>query len=173
LKHGEARGRFWRMLAPRWAHQPLSGAGAALHGGRWNERGRPALYMSETYLTAIAEYEQDLGIRPGTLVAYDVAIGPIVDLCDKATLGQYSIAETALRSPWKEILLVENRRPPSWDIAERLIEDGAAGIRVPSVRIAGANLVLWSWNEGDVTDVVALDPLGDLPVDQRSWRPSP
>lgn len=54
------------MLAPKWAHRPLSSEGAALRGGRWNEPGRQALYMSEDFVTAVAEYEQDLGIRPGT-----------------------------------------------------------------------------------------------------------
>ena len=48
-------GRFWRMLAPKWAHAPLSGAGAAARGGRCNEPGMPALYMSERFETAVAE----------------------------------------------------------------------------------------------------------------------
>ena len=61
------RRRFWRMLAPRWSHKPLSGQGAARCGGRCNVPGQPALYMSEGFATAITEYEQDLGVRPGTL----------------------------------------------------------------------------------------------------------
>ena len=70
------------MLAPKWAHDPLSGAGAASRGGRHNEPGMAALYMSEQFATAIAEYEQDLGIRPGMLCAYDVTADQVVDLCD-------------------------------------------------------------------------------------------
>ncbi|WP_439546652.1 RES domain-containing protein [Sandarakinorhabdus sp.] len=37
---------FHRYLTPRWSHAPLSGAGAALHGGRFNRPGVPALYLS-------------------------------------------------------------------------------------------------------------------------------
>ena len=41
-------------------------------GGRFNAAGHPAVYMSDDFATAVAEYEQDLGIRPGTLCAYEV-----------------------------------------------------------------------------------------------------
>jgi hypothetical protein len=58
-------------LAPKWAHDPLNGAGRNCAADGSNS---PAcqLYMSEEFSTAVAEYEQDLGIRPGTLCAYDV-----------------------------------------------------------------------------------------------------
>lgn len=165
-----AAGRFWRMLAPRWAHRPLSGEGAARHGGRFNERGRPALYMSEAFVTAIAEYEQDLGIRPGTLCAYDVDVGAVADLCDPAAREALGVAAAVLACPWKQILLVEKARPPTWDLAERLARQGFAGLRVPSVRDPqGVNLVLWSWNDAPDRRVAALDPLGDLPMNQAAW----
>jgi RES domain-containing protein len=155
------------MLAPKWAHDPLSGAGAAARGGRFNEPGMPALYMSEQFATAISEYEQDLGIRPGTLCAYDVDITAIVDLCDAVVPG---ISRDDLRCPWKQIAFVAKSRPPTWDIARRLFDAGAAGIRVASVQpVNGANLVVWRWNDAAGRTVVALDPLGDLPKDQRSW----
>jgi len=79
--HVAVRGRFWRMLAPRWAFDPLSGAGAARAGGRWNAPGQAALYLSNSHATAIAEYQQDLP-RPGTLTAYDVDAQAILDLAD-------------------------------------------------------------------------------------------
>jgi RES domain-containing protein len=166
------KGQFWRMLAPRWSHLPLSGDGAAKHGGRWNPPGTAALYMSETLTTAIAEYEQDLGIRPGTLCAYEVSASPIADLTAPATLEKLAVTHADLLTPWKQVLLVERRRPSTWDIAERLIASGVCGVRVPSARAAGANLVLWRWNLDRKCRVKALDPLGDLPKDQRSWRES-
>jgi RES domain-containing protein len=163
------RGRFWRMLAPKWAHDPLNGAGAATRGGRHNEPGMPALYMSEQFATAIAEYEQDLGIRPGTLCAYDADVAGVVDLCDAGTRAAAGIDLDALRCPWKKIAFVDRSRPPTWDIAKRLFDAGAAGIRVPSVQpVGGANLVLWRWNDAPGSHVVALDPLGDLPKNQSS-----
>ena len=165
--------RHWRMLSPRWSHQPLSGEGAAKHGGRWNAPGILTLYMSETFTTAVAEYEQDLGIRPGTLCAYEVEAERIVDLTDAATLRAAAIDPAVLACPWKRIALIERKRPPSWDLADHLLALDVAGVRVPSVRARGANLVLWRWNAGpDSPRVAALDPLGDLPLDQRSWAAS-
>jgi RES domain-containing protein len=161
------------MLSPRWSHRPLSGEGAAKHGGRYNAPGGPALYMSEAFATAIAEYEQDLGIRPGTLCAYDVETEGIVDLTDATALRAAGAEASDFRSAWKRIALVEKRRPPTWDLADRLIADGIVGIRVPSVRARAANLVLWRWNAGPGSaQVAALDPIGDLPLDESSWRTS-
>jgi len=162
--------RYWRMLAPRWSSEPLSGGGAARHGGRFNAQGMPALYMSEGFTTAIAEYEQDLGIRPGTLCAYDVAATPIADLTDQGTLAALDVSAATLASPWKQIRLIEKTTPPTWTLASHLFDLGFAGLRAPSVRSPGANLVLWRWNDAPGRTVAALDPLGDLPTDQRSWQ---
>lgn len=130
----------------------------------------PALYMSEQFATAIAEYEQDLGIRPGTLCAYDVAVTGVVDLCDGETLSAAGIDPDDLRCPWKKLAFIDKTRPPTWDIARRLFDAGASGIRVRSVQaIGGVNLVLWRWNDALDRTVVPLDPLGELPKDQRSW----
>jgi RES domain-containing protein len=154
------------MLAPRFAHEPLSGAGAARHGGRWNPKDVPALYMSEHYATAIAEYEQELGIRPGTLCAYEVKTHGIADLTKPTVLKALGAKALDLTGPWKQIALVEHRRPPSWALAERLLAEGARGLRVPSAQARGVNLVLWRWDD-KVCQV--LDPLEDLPKNQRSW----
>jgi RES domain-containing protein len=162
--------RYWRMLAPKWAHDPLSGTGAAVRGGRFNPPGMAALYMSEEFATAVAEYEQDLGIRPGTLCAYDVRSERIADLADAQTLKALGADTNMLRAPWKQIAFVEKRSPATWPLAERLLAENFDGIRVPSVQATGFNLVLWRWNVERAARVVALDPLRDLPTDQSSWR---
>ena len=168
------RARFWRVLAPRWAHEPLSGAGAARYGGRWNPLGVPALYMSAELPTAVAEYEQDLGIRPGTFCAYDVDVADILDLRRDEVLAACGIDRDVSFAPWKTMLLVNGERPPAWDIAARLIADGIAGILVPSTRLAGGtNLVLWRWNGAPDRRVAALDPQHDMPTDQSSWPVAP
>jgi RES domain-containing protein len=162
------RARVWRMLAPRWSHAPLSGAGAARAGGRWNERGQSALYLSLDHSTAIAEYQQDLP-RPGTLTAYDVAATSILDLTDATILHNLAIGAEILKERWKRVRDVEGRRPVSWDLAAAAKAAGHQGMLVPSVQALGINLVLWSWNEAGGATVVLIDPLGDLPRDQSSW----
>lgn len=159
------------MLAPKWAYQPLSGAGAARHGGRFNERGTEALYISEDYITAISEYEQELGIRPGTLCAYDVDVKRVVDLVDPQVQAICNVNAAILACAWKEIWLVQKQRPPTWELAARLIAEKCAGVRVPSVRHqSGVNIVLWYWNDHTDRHISVLDPRTDLPIDQSSWN---
>lgn len=163
--------RCWRMLAPKWAYQPLSGAGAARHGGRFNEPGIEALYISEDYITAISEYEQELGIRPGTLCAYDIDVKGIVDLTDPQVQAICSVTPATLGCAWKEIWLISKQRPPTWELAARLIAEKYTGVRVPSVRhLGGVNIVLWYWNDRPDRHIRVLDPRDDLPTDQRSWN---
>lgn len=165
-------GRFWRMLAPRWSHAPLSGDGAARAGGRWNEQGQPALYLSAEHGTAITEYHQDLP-RPGTLTAYDVFASAVLDLRDAAILAAAGLRDDHLRENWKRVRDVDRARPQSWDIAVAARDAGHQGLLVPSARAAGTNLVLWIWNEPGGARVAHVDPFGDLPQDQRSWRKTP
>jgi len=163
--------RFWRVLTPRWAHQPLSGEGAARNGGRWNPKGTQALYLSAELTTAVAEYEQDIGIRPGTFCAYEAVVDRVLDLTSADVLDLLGVEPAARYAPWKTILLVDRRAPPGWRIAETLITLGAAGVLVPSIQMAGGtNLVLWRWNDTPDRTVVALDPQTDLPRDDSSWR---
>ena len=165
------RDRFWRVLPPRWAHRPLSGAGAALRGGRFNEPGMPALYMSRQLMTAVAEYEQDLGTRPGTFCAYDVDTDGIADLTDSKTLAAIEAGPAVLEAPWKRIAFIEKKRPPTWDLVVDLIGRGVIGLLARSVQdISGVNLVLWKWNDSPSRRVAAIDPETELPRNQSSWR---
>lgn len=164
-------GRFWRVLAPGRAHLPLSGEGAARNGGRWNAKNTPALYLSADLTTSVAEYQQDIGARPGTFCAYDIRMDGILDLTRSEVLASVGIDPAQLHAPWKTILLVHRGIPPGWRIAERLIGLGANGVLAPSVRsVGGTNLVLWRWNDTPTRVVVALDPQTDLPRDRSSWQ---
>jgi len=163
--------RCWRILAPKWSHMPLSGEGAALYGGRFNPKGIPALYLSESIDTAFAEYQQDLLVRPGTFCAYQVDIAGLVDLCDPAVIDKIQVDKQTLLGTWKEILLIQKLQPPTWDLAIHLLDLGFAGIRVPSVQYQqGINIVLWRWNIDPSSTVQALDQKGDLPHNQDSWK---
>lgn len=126
--------------------------------------------MSAGLDSAVAEYEQELGIRRGTFCAYDVDAADVLDLCDDSVLAVCGVDPAARFAPWKQRLLMEQGRPFGWDIAERLIAAGVTGVLVPSVRLAGGvNLVLWHWNDRSDRTVIPLDPQRDLPRDQRPW----
>ncbi|MEM9765192.1 MAG: RES family NAD+ phosphorylase, partial [Pseudomonadota bacterium] len=71
------RGLLYRALNPVYAGEPLSGRGAALHGGRFNARGTPALYLSLSPATALREANQVGTLQPTTLVAYEAALDPL------------------------------------------------------------------------------------------------
>jgi RES domain-containing protein len=157
-----ADGRYWRIISPRWAHAPLSGEGAARHGGRWNRPGDAALYLSEEIETAFAEYQQELGVRPGTFAAFDVVGARIADLGDSRTRATLEIAPMDLICPWKQIAFVDKSTPPTWAICDRLRAE-VDGLRVPSVQYPGGfNLVLWRWNTEGAPVVTVLDPQGEL-----------
>lgn len=163
--------RYWRILAPKWAHDPLSGAGAALFGGRFNPKGTPALYLSESIDTAFAEYQQELLVRPGTFCAYQLDMAGVADLCNPIVRDKAQVDEPALLGPWKEILLVRKQQPPTWELTLYLMGLGFAGVRVPSARQkGGVNIVLWHWNDDPLRTVQVLDPKGELPRNQDSWR---
>ena len=65
---------FYRYLTPKWAFVPLSGAGAASEGGRFNRAGVEALYLSLPPQTALEEYRQDYGpaLVEGLRLLHDV-----------------------------------------------------------------------------------------------------
>ena len=72
---------FHRYLTPKWAFIPLSGAGAATDGGRFNRPGVEALYLSRAPQTALDEYRQGATITPpATLAAYLITLDKVVDL---------------------------------------------------------------------------------------------
>lgn len=155
--------RYWRVLAPKWSREPLSGAGATRNGGRYNPKGTPALYLSADLMTAVAEYEQELGVRPGTFCAYTVQARKIADLTNEQVLADLKIGSAELHAPWQQIVFVDRAEPATWQLAARLIGEGAAGAIVPSVRWkSGSNLVLWRWNQGNDVHVLPLDPMNDL-----------
>jgi len=140
----------------------LSGAGAARHGGRWNRPGQATLYLSESIETAFAEYQQELGARPGTFVAYDVTGGAVADVCDPRVLAELGAQAADLLGPWKEATFVKKVDPPTWTLTDRL-QGRFDGVRVPSSQYrGGANLVLWRRNDDGEPAVEPLDPEFEL-----------
>lgn len=62
---------FYRIVRERYAATPFDGEGAARSGGRWNPRGRRAVYLSATLSLAALEVLVHLQSgAPGAFVAW-------------------------------------------------------------------------------------------------------
>lgn len=168
-------GTCYRFHDPRWSFLPASGAGAAIHGGRFNPKGVEALYLALNVETAFLEISQGFAekFRPAMLISYEVDCDSIVDLRTEADRRSARISHTDMACAWFAEAAA-GREPASWAIARRLIERGASGILVPSFAVAAEparhqNLVLWRWSNDLPRKVRVYDPDGRLPNDQRSW----
>lgn len=167
-------GTCYRVHDPRWSFKPLSGDGAAIHGGRFNPKGVAALYLSLDLVTAVREGNQGFAgkIEPCVLCSYEVDCTDITDLRTDAARAAAGVAFEELASPWA-MLGLERKPIPSQRLASRLIADGQAGVLVPSFAVGSAsdshNLVLWRWGPALPCRVTVHDPSGRLPKSQLSW----
>ena len=161
------QGVVYRAHNPQWAWDPLSGEGASRHGGRFNRRGLPALYTSLSQLTAIRE-AQPLGrpMQPLILCACEVDVEPVFDALDVSRREEYAVSDSDLCCPNWERDMLDGSIPLSQALADRLIADGFAGMRVQSfARGAGPediNLVLWRWGARRPHRIVLIDDEGRL-----------
>ena len=167
-------GLAWRAHDPRWSFRPLSGDGAAVHGGRFNPPGAPALYLGLDPMTALKEINQGFAhkFEPCVLCTYEIDCDDIVDLDGEAGRAAVGASEQDMACAWFSFR-AERRAAPSQQLARRLMEAGAAGILVPSyasgATAADRNLVLWKWSAKPPHKVSVFDPSGRLPRDQLSW----
>lgn len=165
----------YRGHNPRWSFTPESGEGAALHGGRFNPNGVPALYTSIGPETAWLEAQQGFAYKaqPLTLCAYEVDCSDILDLADAKTRDEAGVARNDLACDWEAQTWLGDT-PPSWRLAMRLIEAGCAGIVVPSFAMGATerdvNVVFWKWARRRPHRVRVIDDEDRLPRDDRSWR---
>jgi RES domain-containing protein len=72
--------RAYRIADGR--HKIFDGAGAAIHGGRWNSPGRHVIYAAETYAGAMLEAlaHANIGRLPKTQVWIEILIGKRVSI---------------------------------------------------------------------------------------------
>lgn len=168
------RGTCYRAHDPKWSFTPLSGAGAAIHGGRFNPRGTEALYLSLTVMTAVKEANQGFAFKilPCVLCSYEVDCEDVADLSSERARRFHSVGLDELSCAWFADA-ARGAEPSSWLVARRLIGDGQSGALVPSYAPGAAegdlNLVLWRWSEHLPHKVTVFDPSGRLPKDQLSW----
>lgn len=162
----------YRMHEPRWAVSPLSGAGAAKHGGRVNRPGIETLYLSLDTNTAILEYKQvSTLLRPGTLTSYKLTAVPIVDFREGYSASSWGPMWQDFYCDWRELWFNQGIEPPSWSIGDAVIANGAKGILFKSQHSGGdINLALYPETFEDADSVSVYDPEGSLQELQRNPR---
>jgi RES domain-containing protein len=169
------QGSAYRAHDPRWSFKPLSGEGAAIHGGRFNPKGTAALYVSLDPMTAIKEAAQGFAhkFEPLILWTYEIDCEDVVDLRTEADRQSAGVAADDMACAWFAEAAA-GHEPRSWRLAQKLIEDGAAGLLAPSyvngATGSDANLVLWRWSGRLPHKVLVYDPSGRLPKNQLSWE---
>lgn len=159
-------GKLYRALNPIHAHEPFSGRGAELYGGRFNSKGRPALYTSTSVLTALREANQVGTLQPTTLVCYEAVIERLFDSRDEVKIKELGFRSADLGDPsWRDHAKVKGRSN-SQDLAEKLIELGYQGLLVrsfaPGCSESDLNVVLWSWGKSAPSKLVLVDDEGRL-----------
>ena len=119
-------------------------------------------------MTALRE-ASSLGqpMQPILLCAYDVDAEPIVDTLDSSQRRAHAVTDDELRCPDWERTMHGSGAPPSQALADRLIEAGCVGMRVPSfapgARADDVNLVFWSWSDRLPSRIVLIDDERRLP----------
>lgn len=115
----------------------MSGAGAGLHGRRFNRRGTDTLYLSTSLEAAFHEVRQGRTIvEPHTLVSYRTNCQNIVDLRTEHERKAHSAPVTDLACAWSSIV-AGGGKPPSWLIADKPMVDHD-GLLAPSFATGAA-----------------------------------
>lgn len=160
------RGRLYRALNPAYAHEPLSGRGAALYGGRFNAKGVPALYTSLSILTAVREANQIGALQPTTLVSYEAEIGRVFDTRDRMALEAFGMNDEALNDPsWRD-QMKRLGQARTQTFAHDLTAAGYHGLLVrsfaPGANENDLNLVLFTWGPSLPSRLLLIDDEGRL-----------
>lgn len=138
----------WRICAPKYAHSAYSGEGARLHSGRWNSKGRSAVYSSESI--SLAVLEQLVHVEdPAVLDAFVVV---------SATLEEESIevlSPSSLPDDWRAY-----PAPPSLKaIGDAWLSEGRSlALRVPSVTVRGQYNYLINPAHPDIASIRVSEP---------------
>lgn len=160
---------LWRAFVPRWAHNPLSGEGAARFGGRWNPVGAPAFYAARELSTAWAEYNQGFVQHPALIAQFELADAKLADLVDLATLTRLGVDAGIHKCEWRADL-DRGVVPATHKLREALLAEGFDGVVYPSFMSPGGTCVaLWRWNSPGAPSLKVIDPDGRLPKSAASW----
>lgn len=116
--------QLYRISSPDYAGD-LSGNGAKLYGGRWNEKGTPVVYLASSRAMAMMEllvhlHPEDL-YREYVVVAFEVPDDKV-----------YKVGTELLPNDWK----TDERKPTLAKWCKRFIDEGQFLLmQVPSVLV--------------------------------------
>ncbi|MFC4161993.1 RES family NAD+ phosphorylase [Chitinimonas lacunae] len=163
---------LFRAHTPKWSSQPLSGAGAAKKGGRFNREGVEALYLALEEITALREYQQTSPFLPPCVVcSYTATLRGLVDLRQLHQGEPWDELWHDWREDWRQLRFDQHIEPPSWVLGDMVLEQGYTGILFPSqASEGGTNIVVYSDQLKAGNLIKVNDPDGQLPRDQASWR---
>lgn len=154
-------GLLYRALNPIYARDPLSGCGAELYGGRFNPKGVPALYASQSPMTALREANQVGTLQPTTLVAYQADIHPVFDTRDDTNLSAFHMTPNDLAATTWRDEMITHRVSRTQKFAQTLINEGFAALIVRSFARGASNdeinVVLWRWNANPPSKLILID----------------
>lgn len=160
------QGALYRALNPIYAHEPMSGRGAELYGGRFNRKGTPALYTSLSIMTALREANQAGALQPTTLISYEADIERVFDCRDDAALRAEEMNPAALAdATWRDQMKATGEAKTQ-AFARRLAHAGYHGLLVRSFAQGATrddlNLVLWQWSAAAPCRLILVDDEGRL-----------
>lgn len=162
----EYHGPLFRALHPAYARDPLSGEGARRYGGRFNRKGRAALYLACDFDTLRYEIARGGAFQPSVVVEFDAAVSALADARDPAVLARFGMDAGVLADPAWRLKMLQGDPVPTQDFAEALTEAGFAGLAVPSfAKGAGSarvNIVLWAWRDDPRVQLTLVDDEGRL-----------
>jgi RES domain-containing protein len=150
--------RVWRLARRRYAS--FDGEGSRRAGGRWNLRGTPLVYTSESLALAALEYL--VNVDP------DTAPGDLVAICATIPEGVAVKVVTAGELPrnWRRFPAPPELAVLGTTWAESL---ETAVLRVPSVVVPQESNFLLNPGHPDFAKIVLQPPI-PFAFDARVWR---
>lgn len=161
-------GLLYRVLDVVWQHEPLSGRGAELHGGRLNPQGLPALYTSTSIEAALREATQGAGrIQPRTIVCYEAHFTNLLDLSTEDLAKAFGTSMRVVGSPTWRGEMKEFGQSASQALGH-LVSRTYDGVIVPSFAPDATadlrNLVLYRWSDDLPTQLRLVDDRNQLTI---------
>jgi len=135
--------RVWRLVRARRASSAFTGEGARIVAGRWNHKGHPAVYTSQSI--ALSVLEALVHLDPGQMPAHVVIPADIPE-----GIGIKSVDPHMLPSGWNNTPAPVVLR----DIGTDWLEAGqSAVLSVPSAIVADESNYLLNPLHGDFTEI--------------------